>query len=198
MPVCAGGANAAKQDNSAMNDKINRRSWFVSASEHYIKQALASLEGLKYPSQWRTREQMAEWLRVSVRSIDYWTDERILPRLKKGGIVRYDLKDCWESLKNRFTGINFQPPEPILPSPAPDASGKADLWATRDDLAAWLQVSTRTIEHWTDDGSLPRLKLGAVSRYDPKVCRAALNAYISGGNPTPPELPDCRDLDMDL
>lgn len=50
-----------------------------------------------------TKEEMAEWLRVSIRTIDYWTEDGTLPALRKGRIVRYDLQVCADALKAFLT-----------------------------------------------------------------------------------------------
>ena len=48
---------------------------------------------------WLTREQLALRLRVSVRTIDYWTEDRTLPVFKKGRVVRYDPVECDKALQ---------------------------------------------------------------------------------------------------
>ena len=72
---------------------------FNSASKHHVNDFLAADKD----AGWKTREEMAKWLRVSVRTVDYWTEDGTLPALKKGRIVRYDLKACAAALKAFLT-----------------------------------------------------------------------------------------------
>lgn len=71
-----------------------------------LKEAASSVTNLE-DDIWLTREQMALRLRVSIRTIDYWTEDRTLPVYKKGRVVRYDPMECVKALqafrrKSRF------------------------------------------------------------------------------------------------
>ena len=48
---------------------------------------------------WLTRQQMASRLQVSIRTIDNWSQARVLPAYKMGRVVRYDLKECMQALR---------------------------------------------------------------------------------------------------
>lgn len=45
---------------------------------------------------------------------------------------------------------------------------------TRNELAAELKVSTKTVARMTDDGSIPYIRAGRQYRYDLEAVRAAL------------------------
>ena len=44
----------------------------------------------------------------------------------------------------------------------------------KKNMASRYCVSTRTITNWVRDGVLPAIKIGAVIRFDPEACDAAL------------------------
>ncbi|MGH7391936.1 MAG: helix-turn-helix domain-containing protein [Candidatus Rokuibacteriota bacterium] len=54
-------------------------------------------------------------------------------------------------------------------------SGSTPTWLTADDLAAMLQVSSKTISRWTLREGLPALRIGKVTRYD----RAAVDRWLA-------------------
>ncbi len=43
---------------------------------------------------------MAARYQVSVRTIDYWCADRILPYYKRGGVVRFHPDECDAAMKN--------------------------------------------------------------------------------------------------
>ena len=87
-----------------MKKKYSRDCRLTSATKHNVNNFLASD---KSPG-WKTRQEIAKWLRVSIRTVDYWTEDGTLPALKKGRIVRYDLDVCAAALKAFL-------PKPLLP-----------------------------------------------------------------------------------
>lgn len=87
------------QENECMKKHYSRDCRLNSASKHHVKKFLAAGK----ERGWKTREEMAKWLRVSVRTVDYWTEDGTLPALKKGRIVRYDLEVCATALKDFLT-----------------------------------------------------------------------------------------------
>jgi excisionase family DNA binding protein len=56
-------------------------------------------------------------------------------------------------------------------------SPAVEIWLTREQMATRLRVSVRTIDYWTEDGTLPVYKKGRVVRYDPGECSVALQAF---------------------
>jgi excisionase family DNA binding protein len=48
---------------------------------------------------WLTIQELAECLRVSVRTIHYWTADGTLPVYKKGRVVRYSAEECTLALR---------------------------------------------------------------------------------------------------
>jgi excisionase family DNA binding protein len=76
----------------------------TSATKHHVNKFL---HATKVPG-WKTRQEIAKWLRVSVRTVDYWTEDGTLPALRKGRIVRYDLDVCASALKAFL-------PKPLMP-----------------------------------------------------------------------------------
>lgn len=81
-----------------------RRGRMNSETKHHVNNFL---DAAKEPG-WKTRQEMAKWLRVSVRTVDYWTEDGTLPALRKGRIVRYDLDVCASALKAFL-------PKPLMP-----------------------------------------------------------------------------------
>ena len=56
----------------------------------------------------KTRQQMAERLQLSVRTIDYWTDDGTLPVYRKGRVVRYHPDECDRALQAFRTRSRFE------------------------------------------------------------------------------------------
>jgi excisionase family DNA binding protein len=68
-------------------------------------------------------------------------------------------------------------PSPSASSPKPVVNTQSEVWLTREQMAIRLRVSVRTIDYWTEDGTLPVYKKGRVVRYDPVECAVALQAF---------------------
>ena len=84
-----------------------------------------------------------------------------------------------ESMKGRNCEIRLISPLPLPPagSPRPVVNTQSEVWLTREQMAIRLRVSVRTIDYWTEDGTLPVYKKGRVVRYDPGECVVALQAF---------------------
>jgi hypothetical protein len=50
-------------------------------------------------------------------------------------------------------------------------------WMTRKQIADRYQISLRCVDNWTEDGRLPRYKIGKIVRYDPVECDKSLRAF---------------------
>jgi excisionase family DNA binding protein len=51
------------------------------------------------PAHWLTREQIARRYQVSIRSVDYWIEDRRLPHYRLGRLVRFDPAECDVALR---------------------------------------------------------------------------------------------------
>ena len=62
---------------------------------------------------WLTKRQLAEHLNCSIRTINNLMRRRILPYLKAGGLVRFDLEACETALKAFYNRsiLDQTPPE---------------------------------------------------------------------------------------
>ena len=83
--------------------------------------------------------------------------------------------------------MNATPPVPFANS--------ADEMLTKDEVAARLKVSVRTIEQWQHDGCLPFLKLGQVILFHwPSVVKHLIEKFtvckFAESTPHPAPLPD--------
>jgi excisionase family DNA binding protein len=64
--------------------------------------------------------------------------------------------------------------QPLTPLTRDQVSSQVQALIDRDQLAAAIRVSRRTIDQWRADGILPYIKVGAVVRFDLADVLAAL------------------------
>ena len=57
---------------------------------------------------WKTREQLAVRYQVCVRTVDYWTEHKILPCYKCGSVLRFHVQECDEALKKFRSKSRFE------------------------------------------------------------------------------------------
>ena len=67
----------------------------------------------------------------------------------------------------------MSPPQPLTPLLEP-ISSQAQALIDRDQLAAAIRVSRRTVDQWRADGVVPYIKVGSVVRFDLADVLAAL------------------------
>jgi hypothetical protein len=64
------------------------------------EQARAAVE--EFLSALLTRKKLVEKLDVSVRTVDDWRERQIIPYLKIGGVVRFELTQVMAALRQRY------------------------------------------------------------------------------------------------
>jgi excisionase family DNA binding protein len=70
--------------------------------------------------------------------------------------------------------FNVSTAQPLTPLTKDQVSSQVQALIDRDQLAAAIRVSRRTIDQWRADGVLPYIKVGAVVRFDLADVLAAL------------------------
>jgi hypothetical protein len=71
------------------------------------------------------KKQLAEAFDVSLRTIANWQAQRVLPYIKVGGAVRFDLEQCREVVRKRLT--RHESPNSGVPKPR-----KSSKWGVID------------------------------------------------------------------
>jgi excisionase family DNA binding protein len=62
----------------------------------------AEAEGPGSFTGWDTRRSLAEKLDVSLRTVDLWRQEGVIPYLKIGSLIRFDFRDVMSTLRERY------------------------------------------------------------------------------------------------
>lgn len=100
----------------------------------------------------RTRVEAAQFLKVSVNTIDRLRYQRVLPYYQIGGIVRFGPWDL----------IEFVSGKPVFPE---QIILDAQRTLTKPELAGFLGASTRTVEHLIRTHGLWRRHVGRRVRF---------------------------------
>ena len=61
-----------------------------------------SAEAKGIPSALLTRTQLAERLNISHRTVDDWRERGLIPYLKIGGVIRFDIEQVMAGLRERY------------------------------------------------------------------------------------------------
>jgi|EBPBio282013_DNA_FD.fasta_scaffold13146_3 excisionase family DNA binding protein len=103
-------------------------------------------------SRLRSRAEAAEFLRVSVNTVDRLRYQRALPFYRIGGTVRFGPWDL----------IEFVSGKPVFPE---QIILDTQRTLTKPEFAGFLGVSTRTVEHLVQTRGLWRRRVGRADRF---------------------------------
>ena len=117
-----------------------------------------SAEPVAMGKQWCTREQIAEHFQIGLRTVGNLMRRKVLPYNKTANLVRFERRDC--DLAFEEFGIGYKS------KPGPDPLNVARTWRTKEQIAAHLQVSLRTMTNLMRRNVLPYVKIGHLVRVD--------------------------------
>ena len=118
-----------------------------------------------------TKEDLAKWFRVGIRTIEEWTQEGIILGRRVGRRLRFDLLEC-----NRRIFLHANSSQ-YATNRERTMDTTEQEYATKAELAKRYGVAIRTIGNWQRAGLLTFFKIRRVVRFQLKACDEALHAH---------------------